>query len=117
MDYSDSKLGKSPQSNYLRHIESKDKGQVRRAWDDDDQEMERTPYFWQCPKQLLPSRSAVRYIFLPGEHSPSNWNAVYINTAAQGLIWYLMFTSSQNGNVLRYLAPLAGVELLVSHAS
>lgn len=112
MDYSQDKLGRNAQTQLLRHMEGKDKGQVKRAWNDEDQDMQNTPYFWKCPKQLLPSR--VLKFYLPGYNfKTSNRNALYINSAAQGLIWYLLLTSGNSGQLVKILAPLSALELAI----
>lgn len=105
------KLGYNPHTNYLRALEKKsnDSQNPKRAWDSGDTEITRVPYFWNCPWQLLPSR-ILKFHFL-GE-VPDNKDALYINTLAQGLLWYLLFTSG-NSSLLKAVAGISVFEFAV----
>ena len=106
-----SNLGYNPHTNYLRALENKgkDPSVPKKAWDSGDTEIKRVPYFWNCPRQLLPSR-ILKFYFSGSK--PDNVDALYINTLAQGLLWYLMFTSG-NSDLLKIAVGFSALEFAV----
>lgn len=109
----DLKLNKSPQNLMLRELETRGCGQVKRAWNDEDQNVFNNTYFWKCPRELLPSHSFFG-LFLRGKQA-SNKNAVMINTAAQALLWSMVLTTKSGMNIgLKALLPLSALEIAIN---